>query len=91
LPTFRHTAGFAEVVVALPDGEFVVDVNGGEPMEAASLYKLGIMIEVYVQRETGMLSFDDGVVLEQGYFTRAKTSTDATSAQSSTSARCCTR
>lgn len=62
------SGGFAEVVIALPSGEFIVDINGSEPMESASLYKLGIMVEVFVQREVGMLSFDDGVLLEPGYF-----------------------
>lgn len=67
-----QAGGFVEVVIARPDGEFIVDINGSEPMEAASLYKLGIMVEVYHQRELGLLSFDDGVLLEPGYFTEGE-------------------
>lgn len=67
-----NAPGFAEVVIALPDGEVIVDVNGAEPMESASLYKLGIMIELYVERETGVLTFDDGVLMEPGYFTEGE-------------------
>ncbi|MEX2314836.1 MAG: hypothetical protein WD628_03895, partial [Thermomicrobiales bacterium] len=60
--------GLVEIVVALPDGTILTELNSGEPIEAASLYKLAIMVEVYVERETGELAFDDEIVLDGNYF-----------------------
>lgn len=61
--------GLVEVVVARPDGTTLSEINGYEPIEAASLYKLAVMVEVYLERETGQLSFDEEIVLDPGYFT----------------------
>ncbi len=60
--------GLVEVVVALPDGTTLSEINSYEPIEAASLYKLAIMVELYVQREMGDISFDEEIVLDPAYF-----------------------
>jgi beta-lactamase class A len=64
----EEVGGLVEVVVTLADGTPITEINGYEPMEAASLYKLGIMIELFAERETGDLSFDETIVLDPGYF-----------------------
>ncbi|MGA7671464.1 MAG: serine hydrolase [Nitrolancea sp.] len=56
------------MVVALPDGTTLYQNEADTEFESASLYKLGIMVEVYRQRDTGELSFDDLVTLYPGYF-----------------------
>lgn len=61
--------GLVEVVVARPDGSTLSEINSYELMEAASLYKLAIMVEVYLEREMGELSFDEEIILDPGYFT----------------------
>ncbi|HEX5166687.1 MAG TPA: serine hydrolase [Thermomicrobiales bacterium] len=61
--------GLVEVVVTRPDGTTLADINSYEPMEAASLYKLGIMVEIYVEREMGELALDEELILEPEYFT----------------------
>jgi beta-lactamase class A len=61
-------SGLVEVVVALPDGTTLSEINSYEPIEAASLYKLAIMVELYVQREMGDISFDEEIVLDPAYF-----------------------
>lgn len=55
-------------VVALPDGTTLYERQPDRVYEAASLYKLGILAEVYRQREAGLLSFDDQVTLYSGFF-----------------------
>lgn len=60
--------GLVEVVVALPDGTTLSEINSYEPIEAASLYKLAIMVELYVQREMGDISFAEEIVLDSSYF-----------------------
>lgn len=60
--------GLVEVVVALPDGTTLIEINGYEPIEAASLYKLAIMVELFVERDLGELSFDEEIVLDESYF-----------------------
>jgi len=62
------TGGLVEVVITLADGTTVADINSHEPMEAASLYKLAIMVEVFIQREVGAIAFDEEVTLDPGYF-----------------------
>ncbi|MDI3341206.1 MAG: serine hydrolase [Sphaerobacter sp.] len=57
------------IVVALPDGTPLYQHQADRLFEAASLYKLGIMVEVYRQREAGSLSFDEAVTLYPGFFT----------------------
>ncbi|MDQ3547706.1 MAG: class A beta-lactamase-related serine hydrolase, partial [Chloroflexota bacterium] len=60
--------GLVEVVVALPDGTTLSEINSDEPLEAASLYKLAVMVEVFREREMGELSFDEELVLDGSYF-----------------------
>lgn len=60
--------GVYSVVVALPDGTPIYELNPNEPVEAASLYKLPIMVEVFRQRERGELSFDETVRLYPKFF-----------------------
>ena len=63
-----ETPAHLGVEVALPDGTILYQHNADTQYEAASLYKLGIMVELYRQREAGSLSFDDLVTLEPGFF-----------------------
>ena len=56
------------MVVALPDGTNLYENEADTEFESASLYKLGIMVELYRQRDIGDLSFDDLVTLYPGYF-----------------------
>lgn len=56
------------IVVALPDGTRLYEYQPDRLFEAASLYKLGIMVELYRQREAGRLSFDETITLQPGYY-----------------------
>jgi beta-lactamase class A len=60
--------GTVAVSLAASDGTVLYELNAEEGMEAASLYKVPIMVELYRQREAGLLSFDDGVLLKWSYF-----------------------
>lgn len=60
--------GTVAVSLAASDGTVLYELNPAEPMEAASLYKLAIMVEVYRERAEGLLSFDDSIELTEGYF-----------------------
>jgi beta-lactamase class A len=61
--------GLLEIVVALPDGTTLFEFNSTEQMESASLYKLAVMIEIYRQREAGLLTLDDTILMIPDYFT----------------------
>jgi len=63
-----NIGGLTAVEIEDPDGTIIATANAGEQMEAASLYKLAIMVETYRQRQMGMLTFDDAVVLEDYHF-----------------------
>lgn len=60
--------GIYGISVRLPDGTVVFEMNPDESMEAASLYKLAIMVEAFRQRESGGLSFDDEWMMYPAYF-----------------------
>ena len=60
--------GTVGVVVARPDGTIIYEHDSGGVLEAASLYKLGIMVEVYREREMELLSFDEEIVISPRYF-----------------------
>ncbi|HYI16669.1 MAG TPA: serine hydrolase [Thermomicrobiales bacterium] len=62
------TSGLVEVVVSMPDGTTLTEINSNEPIEAASLYKLAIMVELFAEREMGELSFDEEIVIDPAYF-----------------------
>lgn len=68
----QAAGGTTEVVIALPDGTVLYDYNGEASMEAASLYKLGVMIELYRQREAGLLSFTDDIYMYPGFFSEGE-------------------
>lgn len=61
-------SGVTAVEIENPDGSMLAAWNAGEQIEAASLYKLGIMVETYRQRDAGMLTFDDQIVLQDYHF-----------------------
>lgn len=63
-----NVEGTVAVSLAASDGTVLYELNPAEPMEAASLYKLGIMVEVYREQAEGLLSFDDSIELTEGYF-----------------------
>ncbi|HVB66016.1 MAG TPA: serine hydrolase [Nitrolancea sp.] len=56
------------VDIALNDGTTLYQREPESLFDAASLYKLGIMVEVYRERDSGLLTFDDPVTLFPGYF-----------------------
>jgi beta-lactamase class A len=58
----------AAVEIGLADGTTLYQHNGEDLYDAASLYKLGIMVQVYKDRDDGTLTFDDPVTLEPGFF-----------------------
>lgn len=60
--------GLYSIVVARADGSVIYQRDPDVQVEAASLYKLEIMVELFRQRETGELRFDDEVVLFPGYY-----------------------
>jgi beta-lactamase class A len=58
----------AAVEISRADGTTLYQHNGDDLYDAASLYKLGIMVQVYKDRDDGVLTFDDPVTLEPGFF-----------------------
>jgi beta-lactamase class A len=50
------------------DGTTLYEQNSEDLYDAASLYKLGIMVQVYKDRDDGTLTFDDPVTLSSGFF-----------------------
>jgi len=63
--------GHYGVMIAEPDGTPLYSYGASDQFESASLYKLAVMVEVYRQRELGLLSFDDLITMEEGYFQEA--------------------
>ncbi len=64
----REVDGTVAVTLASPDGTVLWEHNPHEAMEAASLYKLAIMVEIYREQAEGMLAFDDVVELREAHF-----------------------
>jgi beta-lactamase class A len=60
--------GTVAVAIAAGDGTILFELNGAESMEAASLYKLPIMVELYRRFDSGELSADDSVLISASYF-----------------------
>jgi beta-lactamase class A len=56
------------VEIGLADGTTLYQREPESLYDAASLYKLGIMVEVYKERDEGALTFDDPVTLYPGFF-----------------------
>ncbi len=67
-PLIAEAPAHIGIVIDLPDGSTLYQNEADTLFDAASLYKLGIMVEVYRQRDAGQLSFDDVVTLYPGYF-----------------------
>ncbi|HET7037596.1 MAG TPA: serine hydrolase [Thermomicrobiaceae bacterium] len=67
-PLVANVPAHLGVVVALPDGTILYQHNADTQFEAASLYKLAVMVEIYRQREAGELTFDQLVTLSPGFF-----------------------
>ncbi len=60
--------GRYHVVVARPGEVPLYSRGAAEPVEAASLYKLAIMVELYRRREAGTLAFAEELVLDPAFF-----------------------
>ena len=56
------------VEIVLADGTTLYQREPESLFDAASLYKLGIMVEVFRERDAGLLSFDDPITLYPGFF-----------------------
>lgn len=63
--------GFYAVVAIGPGGAPEYRLNDATQVQAASLYKLLIMVEVYQQAAEGRITLDDAVVLHPGFFSEA--------------------
>ncbi len=63
--------GDYHVVVSGLDGTLSYDHRAGEQVQAASLYKLLIMVEVFQQVEDGLLLMEDPVELDADFFAEA--------------------
>ena len=62
------TSTHVAVEIGLTDGTTLYQHESATLFDAASLYKLGIMVEVYQERDVGALTFDDPVTLYPGFF-----------------------
>lgn len=63
--------GHYGIVVAEPDGTPIYSHAAADQFEAASLYKLEVMVEVFRQREQGLLDFSEELYLDELYFAEA--------------------
>ncbi len=70
----RDVDGTVAVTLAAVDGTVLWDLNADETMEAASLYKLAIMVEIYRQQAVGDLAFDDLIELTGSHFAEGEDS-----------------
>ena len=61
-------SGRYSVVVELQNGDVRFRNLPDVPIEAASLYKLAIMVELFTEREAGVLSFDEPIILSSVHF-----------------------
>jgi beta-lactamase class A len=60
--------GHFYVVIAQPDGQRLYARNGRAAVAAASLYKLGVMLELYQLRDAGTLDFAETLYLYPEFF-----------------------
>jgi beta-lactamase class A len=70
----RDVDGTVAVSLASADGTVLWEMNPDETMEAASLYKLAIMVEVYRQQAEGLLTFEDAIELTGAHFNEGEDS-----------------
>lgn len=61
-------SGVYGVVVMMPDGQSIVRRNPGAPFISASLYKLLVMLDYFVSRAEGTISFDQTIELVPAFF-----------------------
>lgn len=59
--------GIFGIVLATQDGTIFYESSPDESMEAASIYKLAVMVEVFRQINDGRFSLDDGVLIVDGF------------------------
>lgn len=59
--------GVFGIVLATGDGTVFYESLPDESMEAASIYKLAVMVEVYRQINDGRFALDDGVLIVDGF------------------------
>lgn len=59
--------GVFGIVLATGDGTVFYESSPDESMEAASIYKLAVMVEVFRQISDGRFSLDDGVLIVDGF------------------------
>lgn len=64
----RDVDGTVAVSLMSAEGDVLWELNPDEPMEAASLYKLAIMVEVYHRQAEGELAFDEMIELTCAHF-----------------------
>jgi beta-lactamase class A len=60
--------GQVAIAIAAGDGTILYEMNGAESMEAASLYKLPVMVEVFRRIDAGEISHDDAVFVTASFF-----------------------
>lgn len=63
--------GIYSIVVTSQYDEIAYQYDADHMMEAASLYKLPVMVEIYRQREAGILDFDETVYMDPAFFNEA--------------------
>lgn len=63
--------GIYSVVVSSQYEEIAYQYDAEHLMEAASLYKLPVMVEIYRQHEAGVIDFGDTVYMDPTYFNEA--------------------
>lgn len=56
------------IALATQDGQFFFESWADESMEAASIYKVPVMVEVFRQIEDGRFGLDTGVLIVEGFF-----------------------
>ena len=69
-----ETEGYVAVSVLTADGTVLYEHDSWESMEAASIYKLPVMVEVFRQIDTGELALSTGVLLSASYFAEGEDS-----------------
>ena len=69
-----ETDGHLAVVLADANGTVLFDLNGSESMEAASLYKVPVMVELFRQFETEQVDRDGVVLISPGFFSEGEDS-----------------
>lgn len=69
-----ETDGYVAVSVQTADGTVLYEHDSWESMEAASIYKLPVMVEIFRQIEAGEIDPSTGVLLSASYFAEGEDS-----------------